>query len=222
MAKKKELEISAPNLKVAIFRIRGTLPLVTNAFSRRVFEELKHEHELGDEGKKKRGKKKKQPKDFKRCYEEAKHKSRQGWCGIPCVAFRWALVKACSIVGFPMTQAKMGVFIEEDGFDKQDGMPLVKITKGNPRYVEHIVRVGSGLNKVPDIRARPMWNEGWEATLRIKYDADMIKPEMIANLIMRAGVQVGVCEGRPSSDKSVGMGWGCFEIVGENSRRKTT
>lgn len=220
MAKKKDVEITAPNFQTALFKIRGTTPMVMNAFSRRQIDGMRKDHELGDEGKKKAGKKKKPPKDFKKMYEEAKHKSAQGWCGIPAVAFRHAMVKACSIVGFPMTQAKMGIFIEADGFDKVDGTPLVKITKGVPKHVEHIVRVGTGFNKVPDIRARPMWDPGWETTLTVVYDADMIKPEMMANLLARAGRQVGIMEGRPSSDKSVGMGWGCFELAPKRGRKK--
>ena len=35
----------------------------------------------------------------------------------------------------------------------------------------------------------------------------------VRNLLVRAGVQVGIGEGRPYSKKSYGMGWGTFEVV---------
>ena len=101
------------------------------------------------------------------------------------------------------------IFIEADGFDKDDQTPLVKITKGSPVYCEHYVRNETG---VVDLRARPMWREGWEAIVRIRFDADQFTAEDIANLLSRTGLQVGIGEGRPDSKKSCGMGWGLFEL----------
>jgi hypothetical protein len=57
-----------------------------------------------------------------------------------------------------------------------------------------------------------MWRE-WSAVVGIEFDADMITPESIVNLLDRAGRQVGICEGRPFSKDSCGMGWGTFEVV---------
>jgi len=37
----------------------------------------------------------------------------------------------------------------------------------------------------------------------------------IANLVLRAGIQVGIGEGRPFSKNSCGMGWGTFEITSQ-------
>ena len=56
-----------------------------------------------------------------------------------------------------------------------------------------------------------MWRE-WSAKVRIKFDADLFTTTDVANLLMRVGMQVGVCEGRPDSKNSVGMGWGTFEV----------
>ena len=57
-----------------------------------------------------------------------------------------------------------------------------------------------------------MW-EKWGAVLRVRFDADAFSVADIANLIARAGTQVGVCEGRPDSKDSAGMGWGLFAIA---------
>jgi len=67
-------------------------------------------------------------------------------------------------------------------------------------------------NGSPDIRARGSWPPGWRCTLRIKYDADSFTPSTIANLIVRAGISIGVGAGRPFSSHSCGMGWGTFEL----------
>jgi len=58
-----------------------------------------------------------------------------------------------------------------------------------------------------------LWKPGWRADVRVTFDADMFEPIDVANLLMRAGLQVGVGEGRNDSKKSCGMGWGSFRLV---------
>lgn len=202
----KIVNIKAPNFKTATFLIKGNAPYVQNKFSAKAKEQMKATQEAGSSGKKG---KKREGKDFQAAYEGAKHISAEGWIGIPAPSFRAALVSACKIVGFHMTKAKLAVFIEADGFDNEDGTPLVKISKGEPKYFESLVRLETG---VADIRARPMWDPGWESNVRVRYDADMFTTEDVANLMTRAGMQVGVGEGRPDSKSSCGMGWGTFEV----------
>ena len=201
-----EVQISAPNMRQVIFTVIGTTPFVQNKFSNKAREAMKRKQQAGSQGKKGI---KREPKDFQENYEQAQHRSHEGWRGIPANAFRAAMVDACRLVGFKMTVAKLAVFIEADGFDADDGTPLVKITKGEPRYVEHCVRNESG---VSDIRARPMWDQGWEAIVRVNYDADMFTALDVANLLARVGTQLGVGEGRPNSKKSTGQGWGLFRV----------
>jgi hypothetical protein len=68
---------------------------------------------------------------------------------------------------------------------------------------------------MPDLRVRAMWDTGWEAKVRVKYDADILSLDSLKYLLTRAGVQVGIGEGRADSTKSdgAGMGWGSFEVV---------
>ncbi len=212
MAKKEAstaLTIQPPNLKTAVFRIRGTAPYVQNKFSAKIKEQMRKDQEAGSTARKG---KKREPKNFNQLYEDAIHRSTEGWYGIPAPAFRNALISACRLVGFHMTKAKLAVFAEADGFEETDRTPLVKIVKGEPEYHEMHVRVS---NDQPDIRPRPMWQPGWEADVRLTFDADLFTLQDIANLLMRAGLQVGVGEGRPDSKSSTGMGWGTFEIVSQ-------
>jgi len=205
--KSKEIAIPPPNFKTLEVQIEGTAPYVQNAFSQKARDAMRIAQELGSKGKKG---KKKEPKDFKACYEGSKHVMEDGTCGIPAPAFRDAMISACRICGFKMTQAKLSVFALADGIDRNDKSPLVRITRGTPEYFEAAVRLATG---VCDIRARAQWSPGWRATVRIHFDADLFSDVDIMNLLARAGMQVGIGEGRPDSKKSCGMGWGLFKIL---------
>jgi hypothetical protein len=202
--KTKDMVILPPNFVVGQFEIEGTSPFVQNKWSKKSREEMRKKQEAGSQNAKG---KKREAKDFQAAYEGSIHKFEDGGCGIPAPAFRNAMISACRICGFKMTQAKMCLFIEADGVDREDGTPLVRFTRGEPEYLESTVRNASG---VVDLRARAMWREGWRAMLRISFDADQFSMTDVGNLLMRAGLQVGVGEGRPDSKKSCGMGWGLF------------
>ena len=205
--KDQALTITAPNMVEASFKIQGTAPYVQSKFSQKALQIMKDIQILGSVAKKGR---KKEPKDFEALFEGAIHYSEEGWAGIPANGVRAAMVSACKVVGFAMTKAKLALFVEADGFDASEGTPLIKITKGKPKHVEHAVRI----QNTTDIRVRAMWEKGWEATLRVRYDADMFSLEDVANLIARVGMQVGLGEGRPDSRSSAGMGWGLYRVLG--------
>jgi hypothetical protein len=210
--KEEKVTITAPNFKVAVFEIAGTSPLVMNKFSAKARGDIRAKQEAGSQAKKG---KKREPKDFDGLYKAAMHVSDGGWIGMPAAAFRAALISACRLVDYKMTIAKLALFVEADGYDADERTPLVRIY-GKPRPIEMFVRLETGTT---DIRVRPIFDE-WNARLRVRFDADRFSEKDVANLLMRAGVQVGVGEGRPDSRKSAGMGWGLFEIASEKPRRK--
>ena len=125
------------------------------------------------------------------------------------------MISACRLVGFQMTKAKLTVFIEPDDFDVEDGSPLVHLV-GKPEMHQAAVRLESG---VTSIAIRPMWRK-WSATVCVRWDADQFTLADMYNLMMRAGQQVGIGEGRPDSRKSHGMGWGLFIIEQEKEETK--
>ncbi len=200
--------IAPPNFQTAAFRITGTAPLVINKFSAKARQAMLDKHMAGSQGKSKT--KTREAKDPVALFNAARHLSTKGWDGIPAATFRKAMIGACRLVDFKMTLAKIGFFIEADGIDADEGTPLVKIIGDEPRMLEMVTRNDTG---VPDVRFRPQWME-WGATLRVRFDAGLFTVEDITNLVMRAGMQCGICEGRPSSE-SGGMGWGLFEINGK-------
>jgi len=202
--------ISAPNLKTAVFKIAGDSPYVQQKFSQKAKEQMKAKQEAGGTAKKST---KREPKDFNQCYLDAMYMpSKSKWPNgaIPATAIKAAMIAACRLVDFKMTEAKQCVYIEAEDYDKDEGIPLIKITKGKPHKFEQALRVANGN---PDIRIRPMWNPGWEAVIRIVYDADRFTLGDVANLLLRAGKQVGIGEGRQASRMCAGLGWGAFSIA---------
>lgn len=199
------LVITPPQIRTLRVKMVGTSPYVQNAFSNKARAQMHEGQAAGDKAK---SRTKRAPKDFQAAYEGACHKV-DNWYGIPANGIRAAMIAACRVAGYAMTRAKMAVFVQADAFDAL-GTPLVKITRGAPRYVEHPVRNDNG---GVDLRARPMWDVGWEAVVSVQFDADQFAPSDVANLLMRAGTQVGIGEGRAFSKDSVGQGWGFFTIV---------
>lgn len=203
----KHVMISAPRIKTAVFKLTGKSPYMQARFSEKAMAKIKATQEAGSQS---RGKKVRDARDFKADYEAAKHISTEGWIGIPAGAFRTAMIDVCRLVGFKMTQAKLSVFVDPDGFDKIDGTPLVKII-GEPEMHLGGVRNATG---VLDLRARPMWRK-WSVELRVEYDEDQFSVDDVTNLLLRAGLQCGIGEGRPNSRASTGIGFGTFTIGGK-------
>lgn len=199
------VSIKAPNILTTAFRVQGTAPFVMNKFSEKARNQIKATQEAGSQA---RGKKQREPKDFDQVLEGAKHYSAEGWIGIPAPAFRAAMISACRLVGFQMTKAKLSVFVVAEGLDVDDGTPLVPIY-GECEAHEGYVRNETG---VIDLRNRPMWRE-WYADVTIRWDGDQFTADDIMNLLNRAGMQVGIGEGRPDSKKSAGCGWGTFQVA---------
>lgn len=202
--KEREIMISPPNFKTAHFKIVAKTPLVMHKFSQKTRNELKEKYMAGSKANKG---KKREAKNFEAEYEQAIHRSESGWIGFPASGFRKSMISACRVAGFKMTHAKLAIFVEHDGIDSDEGTPLVRIN-GEPKVLESLTRVG--MNK-PDVVWRPIFKD-WSAELRIRYDADLFSAEDVANLLMRAGLQVGIGEGRPDSPMSAGMDWGMFEL----------
>lgn len=210
-AQSRAVQISAPRMTVRTFALQGTSPYVQARFSHKAMIAMAEKHAAGSVARKGSARK---PRDFDDDYKQAQHISTEGWIGIPAGAFRNAMISACRLVGFKMTLGKLSVFVEADGFDAIDGVPLVRIF-GKPEKQTMPVRNATG---VIDLRVRPMWRE-WSVSLRVKFDQDQFSETDIANLLMRVGEQVGIGEGRPDSKSSAGLGWGLFSIFDADAKK---
>jgi hypothetical protein len=205
-----QVSISAPDFNTLQFVIQGTAPLVIERFSKKAELMMKMA-----EGSTAKGKKVREARDYERDAEDARYRDMDdGWEGMNAAAFRSAMISACRLVGFKMTLAKLSVFVEADGMDSHDGLPLVRIYGKSRTFTAH-TRNATG---VVDIRARPQYAK-WAAVLRIRYDRTQFTENDVANLIARVGGQVGIGAGRPDSKASAGCGWGLFEIVPESRKQ---
>lgn len=205
--KKQEQEnvlIKAPRIETAKFQIVGTAPYIQLRFSEKAIHAMMEKHKAGSQANKKKAK---EARDFDADFRSAQHVSTEGWHGIPAGAFRNGLISACRLVNFKMTLGKLSLFVDGDGFDKVDAVPLIRI-KGKPE--PHVMHARNATG-VCDIRVRAkFWP--WSADLRVSYDADQFSLTDVSNLLLRVGMQVGIGEGRPDSKQSAGMGWGTFTI----------
>jgi hypothetical protein len=203
----KNVLIKAPNFKVANFRLIGTAPLVIHRFSAKTKSQMKQKME---EGKSASSKKVREAVNTDTLYEDAKYVSHEGWEGLNATAIRNGMISACRLVGYKMTLAKLSLFVEADGWDaKEPQIPLIKII-GKSVKQEDMARVETGQ---PYVTVRAAYHN-WQANVRIRWDADQFTTEDVSNLLSRVGLQVGLCEGRPDSKNSAGLGWGLFKLGG--------
>lgn len=198
--------IAPPKMDTVAIRIRGDAPLCQLRFGEKQMNQMREKQLLGSQSTKG---KKREPKDFDALYRQAAYRTKD-WFGINAAAFRNAMIAVCRVVGYKMTMAKLCIFIVADGYDEIDSTPLVKITKGEPRKVEHPLPNANGGR---DIRVRAMWDAGWECIVRVKFDSEQFAITDIVNLMARVGIQNGIGEGRSFGKVGHGCGWGSFEIV---------
>jgi hypothetical protein len=78
---------------------------------------------------------------------------------------------------------------------------FLEIKSNPPEMREDTVRLSSG---VSDLRYRPFFRE-WSAEVNIEFNADVITPTQLANLLNIAGFAVGLGENRPEKGGQFGM-----------------
>lgn len=128
--------------------------------------------------------------DFRDCL----YLDTKGNTCIPASAFKKAAVDACSFLdGITKVVARGSFYVMGD---------LIPIERVKPRMREDMVRIGM---RKPDIRYRADHEEGWECKLRIRYNANVMSLDQIANLLNVAGFSIGVGDWRPQRDGSHGM-----------------
>lgn len=187
MAAKKETTISLPALNIQFLQLRlvGDSPLICHAWSEKAKKQMLDKQM-------KKAKQAQAAKDPEQDYKDSLYAHPDGGYGFPAVAFKAAAVDACSsIEGVTKVEARGAFHIMGD---------MVKI-EGEPSPREDMVRVGMG---TADIRYRGEFRE-WSAEVTLRYNANVLSTEQIANLFNTAGFAVGVGEWRPQRDGSFGM-----------------
>lgn len=186
------VEIKPLNIQTAIIKIEGVTPLICHNWSEKA-KKMMLDKQMGA------AKTKRPLKDPKEDYLSSLYLTADGKPGFPAAAFKAAIVGACRQVdGLPMTVTKVAIRVNGDI------LPL----KGEHRMREDMVRLETG---VADLRYRAEFPE-WSMELPITFNADVISPEILVNLVNIAGLG-GIGEWRPSSPKSASGSFGCFRVV---------
>jgi hypothetical protein len=173
------------NLKVIKLRLVGDSALISHAWSEKAKREMLNKQM-------KKATQAKEAKDPQADYEASLYKHPDGGFGFPSIAFKGAAVDACSsISGVTKVEARGAFHINGD---------MVKII-GEPTPREDMVRIAMG---TADIRYRGEFRE-WSAEITLRYNANVLSAEQIANLFNTAGFAVGVGEWRPQKNGSFGM-----------------
>lgn len=192
--------IPAINVEILAVKIIGDEPLICHKWSVKAKTMMLAKQM-------KQAQPKREAKDPKQDFQDSLYAFPGGGFGFPSTAFKASMVNACRFVaGIPMTVARGAFHVVPDDQDKE-GNPLVKI-QGHPTPREDMVRLETG---VADIRYRGEFKV-WSCKLRVRYNANVISPEQLVNLLNTAGFAVGVGEWRPSAPQSKSGSFGTFHI----------
>ena len=189
----REQVVSLRPIEVRSFkvRLRGTTPLVQHRFSDKARESIK--------GKQAGKAKEKTTRDPDAEYRSACYMfpnsppigSKGAHHGVPACTIKRSMVAACRFIdGMPMTRAKGCFFI------RQEEAGLVTLHFDSVSMREDAVRLG-GPGAPLDLRYRPQF-DGWYIDIQIEYLEGVTSPDMLCNLLARAGFSSGLGEMRPS------------------------
>ncbi|MDF2622023.1 MAG: hypothetical protein K0S00_4682 [Xanthobacteraceae bacterium] len=203
-AKKETTSIELPKLDIQMMEatLIGDTPLIVHAWSQKAKREMLQKQMKAAKG----AKEAKNPVDD---FEQSMYRFEDGGYGFPSVAFKAAAVTAVtSVSGITKVAARQAFHIVGDGVDVKgafDGtsarMNLVRIEGGKPRMREDMVRIGMG---TADLRYRAeFWP--WHATVLVRFNANVLSPAQILNMLNVAGFACGIGEWRPEKDGESGM-----------------
>ena len=189
------VHIPPPDIRHLKIKIRGMSPLIVNRFS----EKAKRQIEDKQQQKAVKGRGKREP--------EAEYKASLytfgSKYGFPASGFKKAMITASAQVIEKKKMFLRGCFFVKGTLH---GETFVEI-KGKPSMREDFVRL-QGMGRPADIRYRAQF-EDWTADLNIQYNAAVVSPEQLLNLLQVAGFSVGIGDWRPERDGHSGM----FEVA---------
>ena len=209
--------INIPPIQVDVMRVRvkGLTPLIAHKFSEKTRKQLL------DKSMNKKVKTR-EAKDPEALFNAARYRvdengiytSGDGADAIPARYFKEAMIEAARLIdGVSMVEMRQLIFVEPgvDGIPILNGKGTYGLNGIEPEVDESIQRVG-GKGRgtgTPDVRFRPLYRQ-WGAEFDVHYNANLVGPEEVLNLLNYAGFHCGVCEHRPS--KSGGQN-GQFQVV---------
>lgn len=186
-----QILIKAPNFQTVNLKAVGLTPLIQNKMKETVIKEMEEVRS----GKKTKVNAARTAIDPKKEYLKSAYEQDDGTFGFPASAFKQCAVRAAKAVGLPMTDARTLFFVLPTAPDGE----CVQLKSKKPILRKDPVNVKTG----KDLRFRPEFRN-WSADLLIRFDADRITPDQIANLLNHGGQTVGVGEWRPEKNGTFG------------------
>jgi hypothetical protein len=190
MVTTQRIELPALRIETVHFVLIGDSPLIVHAWSEKAKKQMLDKQM-------KRAKQAREAKDPQEDYEACFYRTQSGAYGFPAIGVKAAMVGACRFVDMKMTEARGAFHIDCE---------MLEVI-GEPRPREDMVRVGMG---TADIRYRPEFPE-WKIPIALKFNANAISAEQLANLINTAGFAIGIGEWRPERNGQYGR----FHVGGE-------
>ena len=188
-----KIEINPPNFQQVELDITGITPLIQNKMKESILKDMEDVRT----GKAKKSTRK--AVDPKKEYLKSSYIQDDGSFGFPASSFKQCAVRAGKGLGLAMTDTRTLFFVLPNAPDGE----CVAIKSKKPLLRKDPVNVKTG----KDLRFRPEFRN-WKADLLIKFDADRITIEQIANLLNHGGQTVGVGEWRPEKNGT----FGTFEV----------
>ena len=188
-----KIVINPPNFQQVKLKVTGLTPLIQNKMKETIIQQMEDVRA---------GKAKKSTRtavDPKKEYIKSSYKQDDGTFGFPASAFKQCAVRAGKGLGLAMTDTRTLFFVLPNAPDGE----CVSIKSNKPVLRKDPVNVKTG----KDLRFRPEFRN-WKAELLVKFDADRITIEQIANLLNHGGQTVGVGEWRPEKNGT----FGTFEV----------
>jgi hypothetical protein len=194
-------------MKVAhlLVTVKGTTPLICHNWDE------KTKRQMLDKQQKKAGTGRK-IKDPEADFQASLYKTPDGRYGFPARAFKKSCMQAAhKDIGLARSIATPAIKIYGPGRSELVILQGPNGKDAKPKMREDMVRVGSGMNKVPDIRFRGEFSE-WSCTLYVELATEYVSVEQFVNLVNRAGFLIGVGEDRGEK----GGNFGGYEV--ENAK----
>lgn len=183
------VQLKPINIQALVITIEGTSPLIQHKWSEKALTQMRQK----GSGKKTKDRSARDPEAEAIA---ATYLTADGEPGVPLLALKSAIIAAAhKDIGVEKTLVRKGLFVKAP-----DATLVLPMKCSKPIVREDHVRVGMGS---ADLRYRPQFDE-WSVELTCEYDADLLQPGDIVNLIDRAGFGVGIGEWRPEKGGEFG------------------
>ena len=182
------MSIPAMNIGSMVIKIEGTTPLIFHKWSEKAKKMI-----LDKQMKKaQKGREIRNPEEE---YEASFYRNSDGDIAFPALSIKPAMVdSARNLEGVTMSLLRGALFVKGD----KDGLIPVKYKTVEMR--QDMVRVGMG---TADLRFRGQVND-WSMELMVEFNADVLSPEQVVNLLQVAGFACGLGEWRPERSGDFG------------------